>query len=212
MLILASASPRRQHLLSLLGLQFQAMAPDVEEDFRAGERPQAAARRLARAKALAVAGQRPEAFVLAADTVVACAGRLLAKPGDAAEAAAMLRLLRGRTHRVVTAVAVVPPGGRRSLVAHSVTRVRMRSYGDNEIAATIASGQPFDKAGAYAVQDPDFRPVDSLQGCYCNVVGLPLWTTRALLVRAGLPVARPFPPVDAPPHCRTCPDRPHSGP
>lgn len=212
MLVLASASPRRQHLLSLLGLQFEVVTPNVEEHFRSGERPKTAARRLAQAKALVVAHAHPEAFVLAADTVVACAGRLLAKPADAPEAAAMLRLLRARTHRVITAVAVVLSAGRRALVAHSVTRVRMRAYGDDEIAASIASGQPFDKAGAYAVQDPDLRPVDSLQGCYCNVVGLPLWTTRALLARAGLPVARPFPPSGAPPHCHSCPDRPRSGP
>lgn len=210
MLILASASPRRQHLLSLLGLHFQAVAPNVEEDFRPGERPQAAARRLARAKALVVAGSHPEEFVLAADTVVACAGRLLSKPSDASEAVAMLRLLRARTHRVITAVTVVPPAARRPLVAHTVTRVRMRPYSDKEIAASIASGHPFDKAGAYAVQDLDFRPVDSLQGCYCNVVGLPLWTTKALLARAGLPATSPFPPSGAPPQCRVCPERPRS--
>jgi len=206
-LILASASPRRRELLSRLGIPFEVVPADIDEDVSAG-RPERIARRLASAKTLAVATLRPEALVLAADTVVACRGRLLAKPRDAAEAQVMLQLLRGRAHRVVTAVAVVPPletprRGVSTLVDHVVTVVRMRHYSDEEIAASIARGDPFDKAGAYAIQDETFRPVASYTGCYCNVVGLPLWTTVRLLGRAGLDITG----SNLLPQCRTCPLR-----
>ncbi len=210
-LILASASPRRRDLLSRLGIPFEVVPAEIDEDFGAG-RPERVARRLAAAKAHAVAALRPQALVLAADTVVACRGGLLGKPRDAAEAQAMLRLLRGRIHRVVTAVAVLPPGRRRPLVDHAVTRVTMRRYTDENIAASVARGDPFDKAGAYAIQDDTFRPVESYDGCYCNVVGLPLWTAIRLLGRArpelvegaGLDImhARDTDPL---PQCAHCP-------
>src|SRR3990170_4836981 len=130
-LILASASPRRRELLARLGLPFEVVAPQFDEGDATG-RPERAARRLAVAKARAVADRQPEAAVLAADTVVAHRGAILGKPRDAAEAGAMLRRLRGRTHRVVTAVVVLPPR-RRPLVAHALTRVTMRRYTDEEI-------------------------------------------------------------------------------
>ncbi len=204
-LVLASASPRRRELLSRLGLPFEVLAPQIDED-AAGEggRPASTARRLSAAKARAVAAPRPDALVLAADTVVAYRGVLFGKPEDPDEARAMLSLLRGRTHRVLTTVAVLPPGRRRALLAHVFTRVTMRRYGDNEIAASIARGDPFDKAGAYAIQDPLLRPVESYKGCYCNVVGLPLWTAARLLARAGLGMAH----VRADgllPQCAQCP-------
>ena len=123
-----------------------------------------------------------------ADTIVALRGALLGKPHDADEARAMLEFLRGRTHRVVTAVAVLPAGRRGPLVDHAVTRVTMRRYTDAEIAASIARGDPFDKAGAYAIQDDRIAPVARYDGCYCNVVGLPLWTAVRLLGRAGLDI------------------------
>jgi septum formation protein len=187
MLILASASPRRRDLLARLGLPFEIVEPAVEEG-RVTGRPERIARRLAADKAHAVAGERGGATVLAADTVVAHRGALLGKPRDAAEAEAMLKRLRGRVHRVVTAVAVLPPGRRRPLMDHAVTRVTMRRYSDAEVAASIARGDPFDKAGAYAIQDGLLDPAYRYDGCYCNVVGLPLWLVVRLLGRAGLDI------------------------
>ncbi|MCH7835457.1 MAG: septum formation protein Maf [Chloroflexi bacterium] len=211
MLILASASPRRRELLARFGLPFEVVEPQVDERGLEG-RPERLARRLAVAKARAVAASRPQATVLAADTVVAFRGDILGKPQDAAEAEAMLRRLRGRSHRVVTAVAVLPPaqtgarwgGRRRPLIDHAVTRVTMRRYSDAEIAASIASSNPFDKAGAYAIQDERLSPVEAYDGCYCNVVGLPLWTALRLLSRAGLDITH-VTPERLLPQCAVCP-------
>ncbi len=211
MLILASASPRRRELLARFGLPFEVVEPQVDERGLEG-RPERLARRLAVAKAHAVATTRSQATVLAADTVVAYRGDILGKPQDAAQAEAMLRRLRGRSHRVVTAVAVLPPaqtgarrGGRsRPLIDHAVTRVTMRRYSDAEIAASIASGDPFDKAGAYAIQDERLSPVEAYDGCYCNVVGLPLWKALRLLSRAGLDITQ-VTPERLLPQCAVCP-------
>jgi MAF protein len=203
MLILASASPRRCELLARFGLAFEVVEPAVEEGSLRG-RPERIARRLATAKARAVSEVRPDATVLAADTVVAHRGVLLGKPRDAAEAEAILKRLRGRAHRVVTAVAVLPPGDRRPLVDHAVTRVTMRRYTDAEIAASIARGDPFDKAGAYAIQDERLAPVERYHGCYCSVVGLPLWTAVRLLGRAGLDITH-IRAGDLLPQCTACP-------
>jgi MAF protein len=143
--------------------------------------------------------------VLAADTVVVHGGAILGKPRDAAEAREMLRRLRGESHRVITAVAVIPRGGRAALLRHPETGVTMRRYADAEIEESIARGDPFDKAGGYAIQDEVLRPVEAYEGCYCNVVGLPLWAAIALLRRAGLDIT-----VEAArllPQCATCPLR-----
>ena len=202
-LVLASASPRRRELLAYLGAAFDVIAADVEETFVSGARPEAQARRLAQAKAAEVARARPDAVVLAADTIVVHRGDLLAKPADAEEARAMLRRLRGRTHRVVTGVAVVLPGRKRPVVLHVVSRVRMRAYTDGDIEDTIARGVPFDKAGGYGIQDPALRPVEACEGCFCNVMGLPLWPIAEALGRAGIPVS-----VDGlPERCVACPLR-----
>lgn len=203
MLILASGSPRRRHLLARLGLPFDVVQPEIDESDLAG-RPERVARRLAAAKARTVSGDHPDATVLAADTVVAHRGVLLGKPHDAAEAEVTLKRLRGRTHRVITAVAVLPPRRLRSLVDHTVTRVTMRLYTDAEIAASIARGDPFDKAGAYAIQDERLAPVAAYLGCYCNVVGLPLWTAVRLLRRAGLDITH-ISVTDLLPQCSDCP-------
>jgi MAF protein len=203
MLILASTSPRRRDLLARLGLPFEVVEPAVEEGSVTG-RPERIARRLAADKARAVAGERGGATVLAADTVVAHRGALLGKPRDAAEAEAMLKRLRGRVHRVVTAVAVLPPGRRRPIADHAVTRVTMRRYSDTEIAASIARGDPFDKAGAYAIQDGLLHPVYRYDGCYCNVVGLPLWLVVRSLGRAGLDITS-ISGAKLLPQCRECP-------
>ncbi len=229
MLILASASPRRRDLLARLDLPFKVVAPRVDEGVLRG-RPVPSARRLAAAKARAVAAERPDAAVLAADTVVAYRGILLGKPTNADEAQAMLQRLRlWRTHRVVTAVAALPPaptgarlgGRRRPFIDHATTYVTMRRYTDADIAASIARGDPFDKAGAYAIQDERLAPVaryDALpgpsvgsggQGCYCNVMGLPLWTAIRLLGRAGLDLTR-VAPADLLPQCAKCPLAPYS--
>ncbi len=232
MLILASASPRRRDLLARFGLSFEVVEPRVDEGQMSG-RPERVARRLAAAKARAVRGERPDAPVLAADTVVAYRGILLGKPTNADEAQAMLQHLRGRTHRVVTAVAALPPartgaryarlrlgGRRRPLIDHATTYVTMRRYTDADIAASIARGDPFDKAGAYAIQDERLAPVarhDALpepsvgrpvgpggQGCYCNVMGLPLWAAIRLLDLAGLDITH-ISSADLLPQCAKCP-------
>jgi MAF protein len=203
-LLLASASPRRRDLLTALGFDYEVVPSSVDEDAVTRSRPEALARALAVAKARDVAASHPEAAVLAADTVVVQRGVLLAKPAGAADARAMLARLRGRSHRVITGVCLIAPG-RRTRVAHAVTRVVMRRYADTEIEAAIARGDPFDKAGAYAIQDPLLRPVASYQGCYCNVVGLPLWLTLRLLEAAGI---QPSHPPQMPPACHACPLRP----
>jgi len=191
MLILASASPRRRQLLACLGLPFRVVVPDLDEDAssNADLTPEEMAAALARAKALAVAQREGGGLVLAADTLVVDGEAILGKPRDAAEATSMLRRLRDREHRVITGVAVVGAGRSTAiLVDHVTTAVHMRPYSDDEIAVYIARGEPFDKAGAYAIQDPQFRPVASYDGCYCNVVGLPLRAVIRLLRRAGLDI------------------------
>ena len=184
--VLASASPRRHELLAASGYGFEVVPADLDEEaLTYGRDAIAIARRLARAKALHVASSRTDAAVLAADTVVSLRGVLLGKPSDAQDARRMLRALSGRTHRVVTGVALVLAGGRRPVVSHAVTRVHFRDLPDADIEAWIASGGPFDKAGAYGVQDAAFRPVQRYDGCYCNVMGLPLGVAVRLLDSAG---------------------------
>ena len=187
-IVLASGSPRRRELLAALGVAFEVDPADVDET-TAEQDPVRVAEDLALLKARTVASRRPGALVIGSDTVVALDGRLLGKPADADEARVMLRSLRGRAHEVVTGVAVIVDGAER--VAHSATAVTMRDYADAEIEAFIATGSPFDKAGGYASQDPVFAPSASIEGCACGVVGLPLWTLRALLRDAGLDVAEP---------------------
>lgn len=188
-MILASASPRRRELLSQLGFDFDVAPSSVDEASFSRGRPEALARRIARAKALDVAAGYPDAAVLAADTIVVLRGDVLGKPRDAAEARRMLGRLRDRAHRVITAVCVAAPRSR-VRVDHAVTRVVIRPYAAAEVEASIAHGDPFDKAGAYAIQDAVFAPVASYAGCYCNVVGLPLWTALRLLQDAGVTPSR----------------------
>ncbi len=187
-LILASQSPRRRALLTALGLTFTVDAADVDETPRPDETPADLVCRLGRMKALAVAARHPRAVVLAADTVVLLDGALLGKPVDPDEAWAMLRALRGRTHQVYTAVTVTNDGAARSQL--SISDVTMRPYSDAEIAGYVASGDPLDKAGAYAIQHPLFAPVAGWSGCYTGIMGLPLGVTADLLREAGVPVPR----------------------
>jgi septum formation protein len=167
-----------------LGLAFTVDAADVDETPLPGEAPDALVCRLGRAKAQAVAVRRPGAVVLAADTLVTLDGRLLGKPADPAEATAMLADLRGRTHQVYTAVCVARDGELCARLA--ISDVTMRPYTDAEIAAYVASGDPLDKAGAYAIQHPRFSPVAGWTGCYTSIMGLPLRLVTEMLAQVGV--------------------------
>lgn len=206
-LILASASPRRQELLARLGLPFEVRTAAVDETPQAGEAPEALVRRLSRDKARAVAGQvAPGPIVIAADTAVVLGngGEVgaqhavppLGKPADPAEATAMLRRLRGRTHTVLTAIALIDTARALLLTGLARTAVTMRDYSDEEIVAYVATGDPFDKAGAYAIQHPGFHPVASLKGSYSNVVGLPLPHLVRALKWLGLEPAKSWESVE----------------
>ena len=192
--VLASGSPRRRELLASLGVHFEVRAADVDED---SDEPDALrlAQSLALRKARAVGASAPGDAVLGADTIVVLEGRVFGKPADAAAARATLEALRNRTHEVVTGVAVVVAGASdgapSEAVDCAVTRVTMRPYTDAELEAYVASGDPFDKSGAYAAQHPTFRPAASVEGCLCSVVGLPLWTARRLLREAGVEAGAP---------------------
>jgi MAF protein len=205
-LILASRSPRRRQLLAHLGLPFRVVVPEAEEDAAppSSGQPEEVAEALALAKAEAVAGEEREGVVIAADTIVVDGDTILGKPADGSEAAATLRRLRGKTHRVITGLAVIDAGSGERAASHVVTAVRMRRYSDAEIAAYVARGEPLDKAGAYAIQDEQFHPVASYDGCYCNVVGLPLKALIGLLRRAGLDIT-PHSLEDLPSQCGGCP-------
>jgi MAF protein len=166
--------------------------------------PEELAEALAQAKAEVVARDEGEGIVIAADTIVVDDDTILGKPADGAEAAETLRCLRGREHRVITGLAVVDAGSGQQVASHVVTAVRMRDYSDAEIAAYVARGEPLDKAGAYAIQDEQFQPVASYDGCYCNVVGLPLKALVLLLRRAGLDITL-HGLQDLPRECVECP-------
>jgi len=194
-LLLASASPRRRELLALLGLPFEVAVANVAEASLADEPPAALAVRLSQAKARAA---RSDAITVACDTVVALDGEPLGKPRDAAEATAMLRRLRGRAHTVYSGVTLLEPTTGRTLTDVAGTRVTMRAYTDAEIAAYVASGDPLDKAGAYAIQYPGFHPVAELRGCYANVVGLPLCHLTRCLCAWGI-----APATDVPSACQS---------
>jgi septum formation protein len=187
LLVLASASPRRLELLAQIGLAPDLIDPaEIDETPLPAETGRLLAVRLARDKAAAVAQRHPEAFVLAADTVVAVGRRLLGKPDDATDAARMLALLSGRAHRVLTAVAVAEPGGK-TAARLSETRVRFKRLTTAEIEAYLASGEWAGKAGGYGVQGRAGAFVIALNGAYTGVVGLPLYETRALLTGLGYP-------------------------
>lgn len=183
MLILASASPRRRELLAAAGLAFRVDAADVDETPWPAETPDAYAERLARAKAAAVAARWPHAPVLGADTVVIVDGEILGKPTDVEDAARMLRRISGRSHTVLTAVAISWRGVMRS--AMESTEVWVNALTGDEIAAYVASGEPMDKAGAYAIQGLASRFIPRIAGSYTNVVGLPVTTVLRLLSTYG---------------------------
>ncbi len=208
-LVLASASTRRRQLLSALGLSFTVADPDIEEDHlrTPAKTPEELAEALALSKARAVHRQAEGAMVLGADTLVCLGEKVLGKPGGAEEAGRMLRALRGRRHRVITGLALIPQASDTPLVRHLSTIVTMRRYSEAEVEEYIASGDPLDKAGAYAVQSPTFRPAARVEGCYFNVVGLPICIVAEMLRQGGIQ-PRPDPRLVSACKYRSCPFRP----
>ena len=211
--VLASASPRRRDLLALGGVEFTVRPGAAPETPHPHEAPEALARRLSREKANAArqaSGEADGAVVLGADTIVVLEGDVIGKPRDAAHAVELLRRLRGRTHRVLTGLTVLAPGTApaTSLVESAVP---MRDYSDTEIAAYVATGDPLDKAGAYAIQHPHFQPVDLPRfiGCVANVMGLPVCAALRLLAPHGVAAPLAHPPGDCQAYDRaTCPIAP----
>ncbi len=181
-LILASASPRRRELLATLGLRFEVVPSDIDEILRPGEVPEVFAQRMAREKAMEIAQRWSGRCVLAADTVVIVSGSVFGKPRDRADARSMLQALSGRPHRVVTAVALIGAAGELEEVLVEST-VEFRRLEADEIERYLDSGEPFDKAGAYAVQGIGRAFVERVRGSFSNVVGLPMDEVAELLHR-----------------------------
>jgi septum formation protein len=196
LLVLASNSPRRRELLRLGSWRFDTRPAEVDESQKPGEAPAAYVLRLAESKARACAkttgtgasadSAQADQTVLAADTAVVDRGAILGKPRDPAEAVRMLQNLRGHSHEVLTGIAVLRPSDGTLVTDLCVTEVPMRAYGNEEIAAYVASGDALDKAGAYAIQNPGFHPVESLAGCYASVMGLPLCHLTRSLRKLGI--------------------------
>lgn len=184
-LILASQSPRREALLRQVGLDFEIVPSDLEELPLEGEPPAAAAEALALEKAQQVASQRTEGLVIGADTVVVVDGQILGKPRDPEDAKAMLRLLSGREHQVITGIAVVDAATGRARSDGVATSVMFAPLSDEIIARYVATGEPLDKAGAYAIQGFGALLIEGLRGCYYNVVGLPIRRLAELLGEFG---------------------------
>jgi septum formation protein len=193
-LILASASPRRRELLAQAGFTFDVFTADIPEVRKPGEDPIRFVTRLAREKAEAVAERQAvprETIVLGADTIVLVDDEILGKPRDAADAARMLRLLAGRSHQVITGICLVK--GRERQRAAEATFVRFTTLSDEEIEEYVATGEPLDKAGAYAIQGGAGRWVPRIHGCYFNVVGLPLALVSSMI--EGMQGVRPLSPA-----------------
>jgi septum formation protein len=190
MLVLASASPRRQELLRNAGIEFTVQAADLAEIPLANELPRIFAERMAREKALAVFRSRPNDVVLGADTIVVVKGQILGKPRDEADAARMLRLLSGRTHTVTTGVCLAGPqqGPKNAFVdvRSETCSVTFTSLSDGDIQLYISTGEPMDKAGAYAIQGIASRWITRIEGDYCNIVGLPVALVWRMLRECGV--------------------------
>jgi septum formation protein len=183
-LILASASPRRQELLREAGISFQVHPAHLNEDQHSGEPPLEYAHRLSREKAETVAQHYPRRYVLGADTIVVIDGEVLGKPQDVKDAERMLRILSGRGHEVSTAVTVVTPAGETE-TRSTTTKVFFRELSHDEIQRYVAGGEPMDKAGAYAIQGGAARWTNRIVGEYSNVVGLPLPLVTEMLQKSG---------------------------
>jgi len=189
-IILASNSPRRKTLFGLFGWPFEVLPAEIDESQYPGEDPANFVKRLACEKAQKVA-ERNNGLIIGADTIVVDGSEILGKPGCDGEAMKMLKKLRGRTHQVFTGIAVIDSSLDKVFNAVSQTDVTMRSYSDDEIQAYIATGDPLDKAGAYAIQHEGFHPVAALEGCFASVMGLPL-----CLLSRGLQEFDLYPPED----------------
>jgi septum formation protein len=192
MIVLASASPRRQELLRNAGIPFTVQPADIDESPRAGESPRDCAQRLAWEKALTVFQSQPQNCVLGADTIVVVDDTILGKPRNADDAARMLRMLSGRTHAVITGVCLAGPvaSGQWSVAsttktASETTLVTFCELSDDEIRDYVASGEPMDKAGAYAIQGIASRWIQRIEGDYSNVVGLPVALVYGMLRERG---------------------------
>ena len=184
-LVLASGSPRRRELLTRLGWPFVVQRPDIDETPFPAEPADQYVARLSREKALVIVAEEGD-WIIAADTTVALSGAILGKPADDAEATTMLTQLRDREHTVYTGLTLRVD--HKSILETTVTatRVTMRNYNDAEIARYIASGEPFDKAGGYAIQDTLFHPVAHMNGCYANVMGMPLCILATMFISQGM--------------------------
>ena len=201
-LLLASQSPRRRELLSYIGIPFDVASADVDEGILPDENPAEYVLRLAEAKARAFPplappeggstnsfprrGKAGMGAIIGSDTAVVDAGEILGKPQDTREAESMLRQLRGRKHQVYTAIAVYDVTSDQVFSELCISDVPMRAYSDDEMLAYIATGDPMDKAGAYAIQHPEFQPVESFKGCFAGVMGLPLCHLARTLKKAGI--------------------------
>lgn len=184
--ILASQSPRRRELLTLVGIAHEVRPADINEDVRPGEHPHAYTERLAIEKAQVIAAREPEAIVIAADTTVVIDRDILGKPVDAADARAMVRRLSGRSHVVMTGIAVARAGRVASAVEE--VGVTFRALTDDEIARYVATGEPMDKAGAYGIQGRAAMFIEEIKGSHSGIVGLPLCETALLLRDFGYPL------------------------
>ncbi len=197
LLVLASNSPRRRQLLALGDWMFNVIVADVDEGMRENESPAEYVLRLAETKARAITAH-PDQIVLAADTTVVDGNDILGKPQDNVEAFAMLTRLRRHRHQVYTGVALLRLSDGLLLKELSITDVPMRDYSDEEINAYIQTGDPLDKAGAYAIQHPRFKPVASMSGCYAGVMGLPMCHVVRMMRKMDFP-----PHADVPLKCQT---------
>jgi septum formation protein len=190
-LVLASSSPRRSFYLDQLGFQFRKTNPDVDERLRSGERARPYVRRLALEKARDVAAKHPKAWVVAADTAVVVDDTILGKPGNDRQARRMLRSLSGRWHQVISGMALVCRKRKTELIRASLTRVRFREMTETEIRWYVATGEPSDKAGAYAIQGKGGFFVERIVGSPSNVVGFPVEDFYRLMCQAGIPLPKP---------------------
>jgi septum formation protein len=185
-IVLASASPRRKELLQKIGLEFIVDPSSGEEELTPGAKPEDLAIRIAEGKARAVAAKYPDALIIAADTLGVVRGRLIGKPRNAEEAAAMLRWLSGRSHRVISGLTVLDSASRRQISTAVETRVFFKKLSAAEIAAYVKSGEPLDKAGAYAIQGLGSLLIEKIEGDFYNVVGLPLNALARILQEFGV--------------------------
>jgi MAF protein len=204
--LLASNSPRRKQMLSWMGIPFRVKPTEIDETPYPEEHPAIYVRRLAVQKAMATRSDvLPDEWIIAADTIVADGAELLGKPMDEADARRMLLQLRGKVHQVYSALAIIPAKSIQTIQDICREDVRMRNYTDEEIDAYIATGDPLDKAGAYAIQHPVFKPVEDMKGCFACIMGLPLCHLTRTLTKAGLQIKSDIPALCQQNLTYTCP-------